>query len=71
MNGHFFGPKRCEMFWNVCKTNFPIFIFWDMVDFKKPHKKKSYGIKIGERAGHGRDRMFRPRKIRPKWSPKG
>ena len=28
-----FGPKRCAMFWNLWKINFPIFIFWEIVDF--------------------------------------
>ena len=27
------GPKRCAMLWNLWKNNFPIFIFWEMVDF--------------------------------------
>ena len=29
-------PKRCAMFWSVCKINFQIlaiFIFWEMFDF--------------------------------------
>ena len=28
-----FCPKRCTIFWNVYKNNFPIFEFWEMVDF--------------------------------------
>ena len=30
---NFFCPKRCTMFWNVCKNDIQVFIFWDMTDF--------------------------------------
>ena len=29
-----FGPKWHAMFWNEWKINFPIFSFWNMVDFR-------------------------------------